>query len=82
MNTETAFYKLEEILENIRRGKDIYGQGKDVQRYQDYVIYGAVVKTWTKAHKEPYWLERWKLKRKEIDHTFWFERKYYPPDVL
>lgn len=55
---------------------------KDVQRYQDYVIYGVVVKTWTKAHKESYWLERWKLKRKEIDHTFWFERKYYPPDVL
>ena len=55
---------------------------KDVQRYQDYVIYEVVVKTWTKAHKESYWLERWKLKRKEIDHTFWFERKYYPPDVL
>ena len=28
VNTETAFHKLEEILESIRRGKDIYGQGR------------------------------------------------------
>ena len=28
MNSEAAFQKLEEILEGIRRGKDIYGQGK------------------------------------------------------
>lgn len=28
MNSETAFHKLEEILEGIRRGTDIYGQGK------------------------------------------------------
>lgn len=32
MNTETAFHKLEEILESIRRGKDIYGQGKEWQK--------------------------------------------------
>ena len=28
MNSEAAFHKLEEILEGIRRGTDIYGQGK------------------------------------------------------
>lgn len=28
MNTETVFQRLEEILEGIRRGTDIYGQGK------------------------------------------------------
>ena len=55
---------------------------KDVQRYQDYVIYGVVVKTWTKAHKESYWLERWKLKSRVVDHTFWFEREYYPAGLL
>ncbi len=31
LNTETAFWKLEEILERIRRGTDIYGQGKKKQ---------------------------------------------------
>ena len=46
---------------------------KDVQKYQDYAIYGVVVKTWTKAHKELYWVERWKLKRKVVDKTFQFE---------
>ena len=55
---------------------------KDVQRNQDYVIYGVVVKTWTKAHKESYWLERWKLKSRVVDHTFWFEREYYPAGLL
>lgn len=39
--------------------------GKDVQEYQKYVIYDVVVKTWTKAHRESYWLERWKLKHRE-----------------
>jgi len=29
VNTETAFHKLEEILESIRRGRDIYGEGKE-----------------------------------------------------
>ena len=29
MDTETVFHKLEEILEGIRRGKDIYGRGKE-----------------------------------------------------
>lgn len=29
MHTETAFHKLEEILESIRQGGDIYGQGKE-----------------------------------------------------
>ena len=38
---------------------------KDVQEYQEYMIYDVVVKTWTKAHRESYWLERWKLKRRE-----------------
>lgn len=38
---------------------------KDVQEYQEYMIYDVVVKTWTKAHWESYWLERWKLKRRE-----------------
>ncbi len=28
MNTETAFHKLEEILEGIRRGRDIMGRGR------------------------------------------------------
>lgn len=48
---------------------------KDVQRYQDYVIYGVVVKTWTKANRESYWLERWKLKSREVDNTFRFEEE-------
>lgn len=39
---------------------------KDVQEYQEYLIYDVVVKTWTKAHRESYWLERWKLKRREM----------------
>lgn len=38
---------------------------KDVQEYQKYVIYDVVVKTWTKAHRKSYWLERWKLKHRE-----------------
>lgn len=48
---------------------------KDVQRYQDYAIYGVVVKTWTKAHRESYWLERWKLKSRVVDNTFRFEEE-------
>ncbi|MCM1425672.1 MAG: hypothetical protein NC118_03625 [Eubacterium sp.] len=31
MSSETAFQKLEEILEGIRRGTDIYGRGKTRQ---------------------------------------------------
>ena len=46
---------------------------KDVQEYQEYAIYEVVVKTWTKAHKESYWVERWKLKRKVVDNTFQLE---------
>lgn len=45
---------------------------KDVQRYQDYAIYGVVVRTWTKVYREFYWLERWKLKSRVIDNTFRF----------
>lgn len=48
---------------------------KDVQEYQEYIIYDVVVKTWTQAHWESYWLERWKLKRRVIDHTFRFEEE-------
>lgn len=48
---------------------------KDVQKYQDYAIYGVVVKTWIKAHRESYWLERWKLKSREVDNTFRFEEE-------
>lgn len=48
---------------------------KDVQEYQEYIIYDVVVKTWTKAHWESYWLERWKLKRRVVDHTFRFEEE-------
>lgn len=48
---------------------------KDVQKYQDYAIYGVVVKTWTKAHRESYWLERWKLKSRVVDNTFRFEEE-------
>lgn len=47
---------------------------KDVQKYQEYAIYKVVVKTWTKAHRQSYWLERWKLKRCTlVDNTFRFE---------
>lgn len=47
---------------------------EDVQKYQEYAIYEVIVKTWTKAHRESYWLERWKLKRcKVVDNTFQFE---------
>lgn len=47
---------------------------KDVQEYQEYAIYEVIVKTWTKAHRQSYWLERWKLKRcKVVDNTFRFE---------
>lgn len=48
---------------------------KDVQKYQDYAIYGVVVKTWTKVHRESYWLERWKLKSRVVDNTFRFEEE-------
>ncbi len=48
---------------------------KDVHKYQDYAIYGVVVKTWTKANRESYWLERWKLKSREVDNTFRFEEE-------
>lgn len=48
---------------------------KDVQRYQDYAIYGVVVKTWTKANRESYWIERWKLKSRVVDNTFQFEEE-------
>lgn len=40
---------------------------KDVREYQEYMIYDVVVKTWTKAHRKSYWLERWKLKRREMN---------------
>lgn len=50
---------------------------KDVQKYQDYAIYGVVVKTWTKAHRESYWIERWKLKSRVIDNTFRFDEESY-----
>lgn len=44
---------------------------KDVQ---EYAVYEVIVKTWTKAYRESYWLERWKLKRcKVVDNTFRFE---------
>ena len=39
---------------------------KDVREYQEYMIYDVVVKTWAKAHRKSYWLERWKLKRREM----------------
>ena len=54
---------------------DRYGlTRKDVQKYQEYAIYKVVVKTWTKAHWQSYWLERWKLKRCTlVDNTFRFE---------
>ena len=47
---------------------------QDVKEYQEYAIYDVVVKTWSKAHMELYWLERWRLKRCEVvDNTFQFE---------
>ena len=54
---------------------DRYGLTRqDVQKYQEYAIYKVVVKTWTKAHRQSYWLERWKLKRCTlVDNTFRFE---------
>lgn len=49
---------------------------KDVQEYQEYAIYEVVVKTWTKAHRQSYWWERWKLKQcKVVDNTFRFEEE-------
>ena len=45
-----------------------------VKEYQDYAIYDVVVKTWSKAHLEWYWLESLKLKLcKAEDNTFRFE---------
>ena len=47
---------------------------EDVQEYQEYAVYEVIVKTWTKAHRQSYWWERWKLKRcKVVDNTFQFE---------
>lgn len=49
---------------------------QDVERCQEYAIYDVIVKTWTKAHLESYWLERWKLKLcKVTDNTFQFEEE-------
>ena len=49
---------------------------KDVQEYQEYAIYEVIVKTWTKAHRQSYWWERWKLKRcKVVDNTFRFDEE-------
>lgn len=47
---------------------------QDVKRYQEYVIYKVIVKTWTKAHiTQWYWLERCKLKLCKVeDNTFRF----------
>lgn len=72
------FGNREEYLdgESINEYLNQYGfTRKDVQRYQDYAIYGVVVKTWTKAHRESYWIERWKLKSRVVDNTFQFEEE-------
>lgn len=49
---------------------------EDVEEYQEYAVYEVIVKTWTKAHRQSYWWERWKLKRcKVVDNTFRFDEE-------
>lgn len=60
--------------ESVNKYLNRYGlTRKDVQRYQDYAIYGVVVRTWTKTYRESYWLKRWELKSRVVDNTFRFE---------
>ncbi|MCM1387341.1 MAG: TipC family immunity protein [Bacillus sp. (in: Bacteria)] len=49
---------------------------RDVKKYQKYAVYNVVVRTWTRAHLEWYWLESWKLKLCKVeDNTFRFEEE-------